>query len=297
MSYRRAERLRNFFIHVFLSLLALTFALPFIVVVSGSLSSEKGVIEQGYMPYPVDFSLAAYEYILKVPQQILTSYRVTIIVTAVGTGVGLLLAAMLAYALARRTFRLRNLLSFGVFFTILFNGGTVPYYILVTQYLKLRNTLWALIIPPLIVPWYVLILRTYFSGLPEGLLDAAKIDGAGEWRIFFQIAVPLSKPALATIGLFYVMMYWNNWTNALLFIDKAALTPLQYLLQQMLMKLNFLTQHAQEMPGIDLPPVPLATIRMAMAVVAAGPVILAFLFLQKYFVRGLTIGAFKGGGE
>lgn len=297
MSYQKTERIRNLFIHIILSVLTLAFALPFVVVVSSSLSSEKGIMAHGYRPYPVDFSLAAYEYILKVPQQILTSYRVTIIVTAVGTGVGLLLSAMLAYAMSRRNFRLRNVLAFIVFFTILFNGGTVPYYILVTQHLKFRDTLWALIIPPLIVPWYVLILRTYFNELPEGLLDAAKIDGAGEWRIFFQIAVPLSKPALATIGLFYIMMYWNNWFNALLFIEKPEVTPLQYLLHQMLNKLAFLTEHAQDIPDAELPPVPLTTIRMAMAVVAAGPVILAFLFLQKYFVRGLTIGAFKGGGE
>ncbi len=284
-------------VHTFLILLALACFLPFLLVLSSSLSDERAVLDYGYRFFPKDFSLDAYKVIFSDPRQILNSYRVSIVVTVVGTTLGLLMTSALAYVISRKNYWLRKPISFLVFFTMLFNGGIVPLYILITRYLQLRDTLWALILPAMVAPFYVLLLRTYFVGLPEELLDAARIDGAGEFRIYWMIAMPLAKPALATVGLFYVLGYWNDWYSALLFIDKRdELVPLQYMLYKIMANLQVITSLRNTIL-LDIPQVPLMTIRMAMAIVAAGPVTIIFLLLQKYFVQGLTIGAFKGGGE
>ncbi len=261
-----------------------------LLVVAVSFSDEQALVVQGYRLYPVGFTTHAYEYILKNPQQILNAYGVTALVTTVGTVVGLLVSSLLAWPLARKDFRLRGPLSFYVFFTLLFNGGMVPFYILVTQYLGLKDNVLALILPYLGTAWYVLILRTSFAQLPGELLDAARIDGAGEWRIFFQMVMPLSKPVLATIGLFFILRYWNDWFLALLFIDDAALYPLQYLLQVLMRNMSVLASNPQTMGE----PIPTQSARMAMAVLAFGPALFVFMLLQKYFVRGITIGGLKG---
>jgi putative aldouronate transport system permease protein len=261
-----------------------------LLVISISLSDEKVVARQGYSLFPVGFTTFAYTYIMQKPGQILQAYGVTIAVTTIGTVVGLLLCAMLGYAISRKDYKFHTFLSFYVFFTLLFNGGMVPFYIVVTRYLGLKNSMLALILPYLVTAWYVLILRTSFSQLPGELLDAARIDGAGEWRIFFQIVLPLSKPVLATIGLFFILRYWNDWFLALLFIDKELLYPLQYLLFVLMANINFLSSN----PHTTGVPIPAQSARMAMAVLAFGPALFSFLLLQKYFVRGITIGGLKG---
>lgn len=301
ITYRRPwtrARLGRYVIHAILVLVATMFVLPMVLVVSASLSDEQAILLSGYRFWPVGFSLAAYSYLFRDPRQLITGYRLSLFVTTAGTLLGLLFSSMLAYTLARRQFRLRNLFSFLIYFAILFHGGLVPYYILVTRYLHLKDTVLALILPASVVPWYVLILRTYFRGLPEELLDAAKVDGAGEMRIYFQIALPLSLPALTTIGLFYVLLYWNDWFTPLLFVTRPDLTPLQYLLYRTMADLQFLTDNMSRMSyGASAPPpLPLATIRMALAVLGVVPIAVAFLFLQRYFISGLTVGAFKGEG-
>lgn len=284
-------------VHILLILLALACFLPFLLVLSSSFSSEKAVITYGYRFFPKEFSVDAYKVIFSDPRQILNSYRVSIVVTVVGTTLGLLMTSSLAYVISRKNYWLRKPIAFLVFFTMLFNGGIVPLYILITRYLHLRDSLWALILPAMVAPFFVLLLRTYFAGLPEELLDAARIDGAGEFRIFCVIALPLAKPALATVGLFYILGYWNDWYSALLFIDKRDdLVPLQYMLYKIMANLQVITSLRNTIL-LNIPQVPLMTIRMAMAIIAAGPVTIVFLLLQKYFVQGLTIGAFKGGGE
>ena len=217
----------------------IVFALPLLLISSASISDERAILLHGYRFWPVGLSLEAYRYIARDPTQLLTGYRLSFLTTALGTILGLLLCSSLAYALSRRQFRLRNVLAFLVYFPILFQGGLVPFYILVTKYLGLKDTLLALILPSAVVPWYVLILRTYMRGLPEELLDAARVDGAGEVRIYFQIALPLCLPALTTVGLFYVLLYWNDWFTPLLFITRPSLTPLQYLLYRTMADLQF----------------------------------------------------------
>ena len=287
---RKRRWLEKWPVHLILILIGIACLIPMILVISISLSDEKQLALEGYSLLPVGFTTSAYGYVLQNPAQILRAYGVTVFVTAIGTAGGLLISSLLAYAISRQDYKFRTPLSFYVFFTLLFNGGMVPFYIVVTRYLGLKDNLLALILPYMVTAWYVLILRTSFAQLPKDLLDAGRIDGAGEWRIFFQIVIPLSKPVLATIGLFYILRYWNDWFLALLFIDTGDLYPLQYLLYVLMTNIMFLASNPQT-TGIAIPA---QSARMAMAVLAFGPALFAFLLLQKYFVRGITIGGLKG---
>lgn len=281
-------------LHAALLIITVLFLIPLVVVVSASFTDEIALTRNGYGLWPSQFSLDAYNYILLDPSQILRSYGVTISVTVIGTVLGLIVMSLLAYALARQDFTWRRPLAFFVFFTVLFNGGLVPTYILVTQYLKLRDTLWVLILPYLVVPWFVFLLRTYFLTLPKEFIESARIDGANEWQIYLNIILPLSTPALATIGLFCILMFWNDWWLALLYINERRLYPLQYLLFAILRNAEFLSTNSTASAMLTSVKVPLQTIRMAMAVIAIGPVAIAFLALQRYFVRGITLGGIKG---
>lgn len=277
-----------------LALLAISLAclVPFLIIVSASLSTERAISTYGYTLIPKEFSTVAYQFILNDFTRVARAYGVSIIVTAVGSALSMLVMSLWAYALSRKQFSLRQPMSFYIFFTMLFSGGLVPSYILITQYLHLNNKLWVLIIPGLVSGWNVLVLRTFFQDLPEELMDAAKIDGAGEWRIFFQMAIPLSTPGLATIGLFTMLGYWNDWYTALLYIDKPALYPVQYLLYVIMNSIRWLQEGAQVM-SLSIQP-PLLPARMSMAVLAIGPIAFAYLFVQKYFIRGIRLGSIKG---
>lgn len=278
--------------HLVLLVLSASFVAPLLLILSGSLTDEKTLEQAGFSFIPAKFSLLAYQYILGDPSQIVQAYAVSIFVTVVGSTLSLLVMALLAYTLSRRDYALRHSLSFYVFFTMLFNGGVVPFYILITQFLHLQDNLLALILPYLVSPWYVLLLRTYFSSLPRDFIDAAKLEGAGEWRIFFQVVMPLSTPALATVGLFSMLVYWNDWWLGLLFINNPHLVPVQLFLYRILSAANssFLAANAQ-MGGIILP---IQSVRMAMAVLVIVPIAFAFVFVQRYFTRGLTLGSLKG---
>ncbi|MBK9747505.1 MAG: carbohydrate ABC transporter permease [Chloroflexi bacterium] len=283
--------LGRFSIHMVVLILGLCCLLPLLLILSSSFTDEMALTREGYSLIPSHFSTAAYELIFRNPQAILRAYGVTIFTTLVGTIIAVLLMSMLGYALSRPTFVLRKPLSLFVFFTMLFNGGLVPYYILMTQYLRVQDTILALMLPYFVVVYYVLILRTYFAALPSELIDAARVDGAGEFRIFVSIALPLAKPALATIALFTALNYWNDWTTALYFIRDPQLYPLQYLLY--IIQSNAQAMQLQSAVGVNMGEVPTQTARMAMAVLATGPAALFFLFFQRYLVRGVTLGAFK----
>ena len=277
-------------VHLILIVIGILCVVPMLLIVSISLSDERTLALEGPSLLPVGFSTFAYDYILREPAQILRAYAVTAVVTSIGTIGGLILCSLLAYPLSRQDYKLRGPLSFYVFFTLLFSGGMVPFYILMTRYLGLKDNLLALILPYMVTAWYVLILRTSFAQLPVELLDAARIDGAGEWRIFFQIVLPLSKPVLATVGLFFILRYWNDWFLALLFMNKPDFYPLQYLLYVLMANINFMASNPQT-TGM---PIPTQSARMAMAVLAFGPALFAFLLVQKYFVRGIVMSGIKG---
>jgi len=290
LSYRTTTQLWHAAIIVLIGIVCIIFVIPLILIVSASFTETSALANTGYRLIPPVFSTEAYQFLLVDPSLVGRAYGVSVFVTAVGTSVGILIMSMLAFVLSRREFRLRGLLTFYVFFTMLFNGGLVPYYITITRTLHLKNTVWAMILPYLVVPFFVLLLRTYFLTLPKDLFDAAKIDGADDWRVFYRIVVPLSTPAILTVALFLLLQYWNDMYQALLFIEGNSLSPLQYTLYKMIANMSQISELATQVGK----PVPALSVRMAMAVLALGPILLAFLFVQRYFVRGITLGGIKG---
>lgn len=288
--YKAQTRIMQGLIILVIGVICITFTIPLILIVSASFTSSDALANTGYRLIPPVFSLEAYEFLLNDPNIVTRAYGVSIFVTLVGTGLGVIVMSMLAFVLSRKDFKPRGILTFYIFFTMLFSGGLVPYYINIVRTLHLKDTVSALILPYLVSPFYVLLLRTYFSSLPKELFDSAKIDGAGEFRIFYQIAVPLSTPAILTITLFLLLVYWNDMFQALLFIESTKLWPLQYTLYNMIVSMSQVSEMAMQIGK----PVPALSVRMAMAVLALGPVILAFLFVQRYFVRGITLGSIKG---
>ena len=274
---------------------ALFCVVPLVYIVSASFSSKAALTEYGYTLIPKEFDLAAYEYVLKSPKQILTAYGVTIFVTVVGTVISLLFTSMLGYVMSRKDFKYHRILSFLVLFTLLFNGGMVPTYITINNFYKLGDKIWAQLLPYIIVPWHVFLMRGFFNNVPMSLIEAARMDGAGEIRTFFRIVVPISKPAFATVGLFTAFTYWNDWYLSLMYINEANLQSLQYYLYRIMNNINFMTSSMMSAQvTIDMSKIPSESARMALCVIAAGPMLLIFPFFQKYFVKGISIGAVKG---
>ncbi|MDR0669546.1 MAG: carbohydrate ABC transporter permease [Treponema sp.] len=268
---------------------------PLLLILSASFTTELGLSSKGYSFIPSDFSLQAYEFIFQNPAQLFNSYGVTIFVTAAGTFCGLLVTSALAYVISRRDFKLYRLFSFMTLFTLLFSGGMVPSYIIITKYYHLKDTIFVLILPYLLSSWYVFLMKGFFLDIPSSLVEAAKIDGAREVSIFFRIIIPISKPALATVGLFIAFAYWNDWWLSMLYIDSARLTSLQFYLYRIMNNIQFLAQVTQNVNvSINLSEMPSETARMALCVLAAGPMLVIFPFFQRYFVRGITMGAVKG---
>ncbi|OBZ07649.1 sugar ABC transporter permease [Bacillus sp. FJAT-27264] len=269
---------------------------PFLFVVIISFTDEGALARDGYRLIPAKWSLGAYRYVFESGDMLLRSYGVTILVTVLGTLVSLLFMSFYAYAISRKSFRYRNFFSFFAFFTMLFNGGLVPTYIVVTQLLHLKDTIWALVLPLAVNAFYIMILRTFYTtSVPDAIIESGKIDGAGEFRIFLTLVLPLSLPGLATIALFSTLGYWNDWFNALLYIDDPNLVPLQSMLMRIETSMQFLLQNSQNSSlSIEaLRSMPQDTSRMAMVVLATGPIIFAYPFFQRYFIQGLTVGAVK----
>jgi len=285
----------QFIINLFFLLLSAAIVIPLLLVISISISEENSLITEGYRLIPSHINFSAYEMILKSPGQLLHAYGVTILVTVVGSIAGLLLTSMVAYSISRADYSYRRATTLYVFFTMLFSGGLVPFYILVTQYLGLKDSIWALIVPYLINPFYVLIMKGFMEKLPGEIYESAKMDGASEYRIFFKIVLPLSTPALATVGLFISFAYWNDWWLGLLFIDDQKLVPLQLLLYRIMNTIDYLSNNLDRVNvQVDMTQFPKLSARMAMAVLAAGPMMFVFPFFQRYFVSGLTVGSVKG---
>ncbi|MDE7351554.1 MAG: carbohydrate ABC transporter permease [Acetatifactor sp.] len=285
----------NMLAYVVLALLSLICLLPFWLVVSGSFSDQRSIQLGGYQLIPQNFSLDAYKMLFRIPGELLRAYGVTIFVTGAGTLLGLLFTSMAAYVLACREFRYRYQVSFFFYFTSIFGGGLVPWYIFNTKYLRFHNNIISLIVPILINVTYLLILKSYMMNIPQGLYESARLDGAGDWIIYWRIAMPLCKAGLATVGLFIALNYWNDWYNAMLFLDEGRkdLYPLQYFLNNILTKAQAINAAAAR-SGIPASDVPSEPMKLAMTVVATGPIVLLYPFLQKYFVKGVTIGAVKG---
>lgn len=280
--------------YVSLIMLSILCIIPFVLVVSSSLTEETKIVTDGYQFIPTAFSVEAYTILFKYPKQMVNAYVVTIGVTIAGTLLGLFLTSMTAYALSRKDFKWRNKFSFFFFFTTLFNGGLVPWYLLMVNYLHMKDTLLALIVPMMLNVFYIIVMKSFMGGIPEAIVESAKIDGAGDFKIYASLILPLSKPALATIGLFLALAYWNDWYNALLFVSHENLMPLQYYLYKMLGNMDGMRKAMMGAGAVVTTSIPTESLKMAMTVVATGPILLAYPFVQKYFVQGLTIGAVKG---
>ena len=275
--------------------ICLAFIIPFILVISISFSDEKSIIQYGYSLLPKVFSTEAYGVIFRNPHTILTAYKTTIIFTVVTMILAVFIMGLMAYPISRPTCRFRKFLSFFIFFTMLFNGGLVPSYLINTKILHLGNTMWIYILPGIVSAWNIIIIRTFYQGLPSSLMEAAKIDGASEWKTYFKIIMPLSVPAYATIGFMVALGKWNDWNTALIYIQNPDLYSLQYMLQKILREAEFLNSVASDGSGLfQNQQTPTESMRYAMAVLAAGPMMFVFPFFQKYFSRGLTVGSVKG---
>jgi len=280
-------------LHVLLILLCLIFIVPLAYIVSISVTGENDIIEHGYRLVPTEITFIAYSHVLNNLSSVLDAYGVSVLVTAFGAGSSLLVTSMLAYAISRRDFALRKYLNRYVLFTMLFSGGLVTFYMLVVNVLEMKDTIWALLLPYLVQPWHVFLMRGFMQELPPALFESAKIDGASELGIFFRIVMPLSKPALATVGLFCAFIYWNDWWLGMLFIDSQSLVPLQLMLYRTMQNVEFAMRNAT-MIGAGNGYMPTESVRMAICILAAGPMLIVFPFFQKYFVKGLTVGSIKG---
>ena len=293
------RRFHGWGLHLLVGLPATIALFPFVFTVVISLTAEQAIVTNGYALVPERWSLEAYRYIVRTGDQLVRSFGVSVFVTAVGTITAVAIMSMYAYAISRREFRYRRLFTLLVFFTMLFNGGLVPTYIVVTQVLKLGDSIGALILPLAMDGILVLVWRTFFrSSIPDALLEAARIDGAGELCTFTRIVLPLSTPALATVALFASLAYWNDWFQALLYIQSDRLVPLQGLLMRVQNNLEFIVRNASAVGSVNtvelLRNLPQESVRMAMVVVITVPLLFVYPWSQRYFVQGLTVGAMKG---
>jgi putative aldouronate transport system permease protein len=279
---------------VILIILSLLCVLPFIIILSGSFTDNDTIISSGYSILPRNFTVAAYKTIFENPKDILQAYQVTLTVTAIGTGIGLLLIAMTGFVLSRKEFRYRNIISFMIYFTSIFGGGLVPWYYMYTGVLQTKGTLFPIIVPALMSPFLIILMRTFIvSALPDEVTEAAIVDGAGQLTVFFRIVLPVITPGLATVGLFLALGYWNDWYRSSLFSTNSSTWMLQYYLYNMINRSEALRSIAAQ-ASVVITNLPRESVKLAMAVVVTGPILLLYPFVQKYFVTGITVGAVKG---
>ena len=297
MKHRRrsaGNRVMDVVVYTLIILFCLMCLIPFLVAVSASFSTERTLLRDGYSFLPRDFSTLAYEMLFST-SQIYDSYKVSIFVTVAGTVLSMVVTAMMAYPLSVKKLKYRGAISFFAYFTMLFNGGIVPTYMLISKYLGMRDSVWCMIIPVLVNPWNLFLLRNFFSAIPAELHESARIDGANDMRILWQIILPVSLPALATVALFYGVAYWNQWFNAMLYIEDSTLFPLQYLIMKMLRNIELMKQMSGQAGfAVDMSTLPSTTTKMATAIVTIGPIISAYPVAQKYFTSGLIVGSVKG---
>ena len=287
----------NVFINVLFIALALLCFMPALLVLIVSFSSEASVLQKGYSYIPSGWSLASYAYLLRQWRYIGGAFLNSILVTVIGTSIGLVMCSTMGYALSRPNYRLRGFFSIFILIPMLFSGGLVASYMINTNILGLKNSFWALILPICCSSFYIVIMRTFFqTTVPEAIIESAKIDGARQIRIFLQIVLPISLPSIATIGLFFTFAYWNDWMMAKYYLNTNMqdIFPLQYVLITLENNIDFLSRNAEFMGPEQTNNLPAETVRMAMVMVAVVPIACSYPFFQKYFISGLTIGAVKG---
>ncbi len=291
------DKLQQTLMHLFMIILVLCCVLPFLLMVMASFTEEQTLIRNGYSFFPEKFSLETYRYIFRSANTIFKGYFMTIFVTVVGTLCNISMTVLFAYPLSRKDLPYRSGLSFFLFFTMLFNGGLVPTYMMYANTFHIKNTIWALIIPSLMMnAFYVIMMRSFFtSSIPDSLIEAAKLDGASEMKILTKVILPLSKPMLVTLVLMVGLNYWNDWMNGMYYVNDNSLNTIQMILNNMIQNVEFLSRSASVL-GADAAKIKMPTvgIRMGIAVIAVLPVMAIYPFLQKYFVKGIVVGGVKG---
>lgn len=291
------DKLQQTLMHLFMIILVLCCVLPFLLMVMASFTEEQTLIRNGYSFFPEKFSLETYRYIFRSANTIFKGYFMTIFVTVVGTLCNISMTVLFAYPLSRKDLPYRSGLSFFLFFTMLFNGGLVPTYMMYANTFHIKNTIWALIIPSLMMnAFYVIMMRSFFtSSIPDSLIEAAKLDGASEMKILTRVILPLSKPMLVTLVLMVGLNYWNDWMNGMYYVNDNSLNTIQMILNNMIQNVEFLSRSASVL-GADAAKIKMPTvgIRMGIAVIAVIPVMVIYPFLQKYFVKGIVVGGVKG---
>lgn len=288
----RGEIIFDIVVYIIATLFCIYCLYPFAIILGSSFETESNFATYGFPIIPKDFTTKAYQMVLG-DSQIFKAYGVTIFTTVVGTLFSMFLTITMAYPLSLKKLRFRNFFTFYVYFTMLFGGGLVPTYLLITRTLGMKNSIWVLIIPVAFGAWNMFLMRNFFNGIPPELAESAYVDGANDMQILWKIILPVSVPGIATISLFYALGYWNQWFNAMLYIDDSNLVPLQYLLMRMLRNVEAMREMART-TGVSMGEIPTNSLRMATTVVAIGPVVLLYPFAQKYFTSGLTVGAIKG---
>ncbi|TFG73778.1 MAG: carbohydrate ABC transporter permease [Anaerolineales bacterium] len=286
----------NILLNVLMVVCCILALFPLYVIVISSVTSESALTANGYRLWPEEFSTLAYSFLFRKGSIVVTAYRNTILSTVAGTILSVFMVGLYAYPLSRDNFKFGRFFTFYAFFTMLFGGGLVAYYMVMRQVLQIQNSLWALFLPSAFSPFWVIVMRTFYkTNVPNEIIESARIDGASEWRTLFEIVMPLAIPGLATVALFSAIGIWNNFFNCLLLVDEAQYYSLQYTIYTTLNSIRFLLENADKMSGIvNVSDLPSQTFRMAMAVVTIGPIIFAYPFFQRYFIRGLTMGAVKG---
>lgn len=280
--------------YAMLALGAIVCVLPFIIILSGSFTDNATILKEGYSILPRNFTLSAYQTIFKAPKDILQAYKMTIYYTVVGTALGLLMITLTGYVISRKEFKYRNQVSFLIYFTSIFGGGMIPWYLMYANVLNMKGSTFAIWFPALMSPFLVILMRTFIVGsVPDAITESAKIDGAGHFTIFAKIVMPVLGPGLATVGLFLALGYWNDWYRSSMFSTSSETWELQFYLYDLLNATTALKQMSQG-TSISTAQLPTESVKLAMAVVVTGPVLLFYPFVQKYFVSGITVGAVKG---
>ena len=271
---------------------------PFLLILSSSFQDQDSIINDGYRVFKSKYTLETYKMILANPKALLDSYLITIITTAMTTVIGVIVVSACGYVISRKDYKYRKVLSGYVFFTMLFNGGLVASYILISRWLNLKDSIWVLVLPICCGAWNIMLFKGFFSTMPTALIESAKLDGASELRIFRSIVIPMSKPAVATVGIMITLNTWNEYMNNMLYTDNEKLHKLQYLLMKLMANIEFLNspEYLEYMgaQGMSAMNIPTYGARMAMCVLAAGPILVIFPFFQKYFVKGINVGGIKG---
>ena len=292
-SKKAQDRFFQAIIHCVLAFLSLAALFPFILLLTSSLTAETRLLVDGYSFFPKEWSINAYAWVFRTNGvTVFRAYFISLAMTAVGTTLSLVIGPMLAYAISRKDYGKRRVISFLVFFTMVFNGGLVAQYTMWTGLFNIRNTFWALIFPNLLFSGFqIMLMRSFFTvNIHPSLIEAAKIDGAGEFRIYYQIVVPLSLPIFATIGLMVGIHYWNDWQNGLYYLTNPRLYGLQNLLNRILLNVRYLAESGDIGVELDLPSI---GARMAMAVIGVIPVMALYPFFQRYFIKGIALGGVK----